>query len=99
VVGYGYRPERALAWLAGLVGLGTLVFGLHPPRSIEGGSSPPFNPLIYSLDLLLPVINFGVGRAYTSDGTYQWLAYLLTAAGWILATTIAAGVAWAVSRT
>jgi len=98
VVGYGYRPERALAWLVGLLGLGTLAFGLHPPRPIGTGSGPPFNPLIYSLDLLLPVINFGVSRAYTSDGAYQWLAYLLTAAGWILATAIAAGVARAVNR-
>jgi hypothetical protein len=98
VVGYGYRPWRAVAWLAGLLALGTVVFGLHHPAATGTGASPPFNPLIYSLDLLLPVIDFGVGRAYAAEGGYAWLAYFLTAAGWILATTIAAGVGRAVSR-
>ena len=98
VIGYGYLPERAVAWLIGLLALGTTVFGLHHPAPTGTGAIPPFNPLIYSLDLLLPVIDFGVARAYTSEGGYAWLAYVLTAAGWILATTVAAGVGRAVSR-
>ncbi|MFL6113363.1 MAG: hypothetical protein ACJ786_18685 [Catenulispora sp.] len=97
-VGYGYRPERALGWLAALLITGTMVFGLHHPIASGPDQAPPFNPLIYTLDLLLPVINFGQGRAYIATGGYQWIAYLLTAAGWILATTIAAGVARAVNR-
>ncbi|GAA2035473.1 oxidoreductase [Catenulispora yoronensis] len=97
-VGYGYRPERALGWLVALLITGTIVFGLHHPIPSGPDKAAPFNPLIYSLDLLLPVINFGQGRAYVATGGYQWVAYLLTAAGWILATTIAAGVARAVNR-
>ncbi|MEY9855263.1 hypothetical protein ABH935_000862 [Catenulispora sp. GAS73] len=97
-VGYGYRPERALGWLAALLVTGIVVFGLRHPVPVSPGTAPPFNPLIYSLDLLLPVINFGQGRAYVATGGYQWVAYLLTAAGWILATTIAAGLARAVNR-
>jgi hypothetical protein len=97
-VGYGYRPERALGWLVALLITGIVVFGLHHPVALGPDKAPPFNALIYSLDLLLPVINFGQGRAYTATGGYQWVAYLLTAAGWILATTIAAGVARAVNR-
>ncbi|NUR29715.1 MAG: hypothetical protein HOV83_28350 [Catenulispora sp.] len=97
-VGYGYRPERALGWLIALLIMGTVVFGLHHPVAAGPDKAAPFNPLIYSLDLLLPVINFGQGRAYVPTGGYQWVAYLLTAAGWILATTIAAGVARAVNR-
>lgn len=97
-VGYGYRPERALGWLAALLVTGIVVFGLHHPVPLGPDKAPPFNPLIYSLDLLLPVINFGQGRAYTATGGYQWVAYLLTATGWILATTIAAGLARAVNR-
>ena len=77
---------------------GCVVFGVHHPVPLGPDKAPPFNALIYSLDLLLPVINFGQGHAYTATGGYQWLAYLLTAAGWILATTIAAGVARAVNR-
>ncbi|GAA1963254.1 hypothetical protein [Catenulispora subtropica] len=97
-VGYGYRPERALGWLLALLITGTIVFGLHHPVASGPDKTAPFNPLIYSLDLLLPVINFGQGRAFVATGGYQWVAYLLTAAGWILATTIAAGVARAVNR-
>ncbi|MEY9888242.1 hypothetical protein ABIA31_001882 [Catenulispora sp. MAP5-51] len=97
-VGYGYRPERALGWLAALLITGVVVFGLRHPVPIGPDKAPPFNALIYSLDLLLPVINFGQGRAYIATGGTQWVAYLLTAAGWILATTIAAGVARAVNR-
>jgi hypothetical protein len=97
-VGYGYRPERALGWLLALLITGTVVFGSHHPVASGPDQAAPFNPLIYSLDLLLPVINFGQGRAYVATGGYQWVAYLLTAAGWILATTIAAGVARAVNR-
>jgi len=57
------------------------------------------NPLIYTIDLILPVINFDQGKSYVPTAGSQWIAYLLTAAGWILATTIAAGVARAVNRT
>jgi hypothetical protein len=97
-VGYGYRPERAVGWLALLLAVGTTVFGLHHPSANGTTPGTPFNPLIYSLDLLLPVINFGQSKAFTAVGGYQWPAYLLTAAGWILSATIAAGLARAVNR-
>jgi hypothetical protein len=97
-VGYGYRPERAVGWLAALLAVGTAVFGLHHPAAAGPPPAPSFNPLIYTLDLLLPIINFGQGKAFIAQGGYQMLAYLLTAAGWILATTIAAGVGRAVNR-
>jgi hypothetical protein len=97
-VGYGYRPALAVAWLALFLAVGTVVFGLHPPTPAGPPPSPRFNSLVYSLDLLLPVINFGQGKAFLAQGGYQWLAYALTGVGWILATTIAAGVGRAVNR-
>ena len=54
--------------------------------------------MIYTLDLLLPVIDLGQKHAYNPAGIEQWLSYLLTAADWILATTIAAGVARIITR-
>jgi hypothetical protein len=53
---------------------------------------PPFNPLIYTLNLLLPVVDFGQARAYDPQGPEQWLSYILIAAGWTLATAVAAGI-------
>lgn len=97
-VGYGYRPERALAWLFGLLVLGTIAFALRPPTPATADPHLAFNPLVYTLDLLLPVINFGQSRSFVPTPGTQYLAYVLTAAGWILATTIAAAVARAVNR-
>ncbi|MGH3392508.1 MAG: hypothetical protein ACRDOO_26870 [Actinomadura sp.] len=95
-VGYGFRPMRAAAWLLALQLLGTTAYGLHHPQPLN--EAPGFNPVFYTLDLLLPIIDFGQERAYTPHGWYQWLSYLLIATGWILATTIAAGVTRAISR-
>lgn len=91
-VGYGYRPTRAALWLAALLAAGTIVFAINPPKAFTDTPVPPFNPLIYTLNLLLPVINFGQAQAYDPHGPEQWLAYTLTAAGWTLATAVAAGI-------
>ena len=97
-VGYGYRPERAVAWLAGLLVLGSLLFQADRPRALEPDKRIGFNPFVYTLDTLLPVVDFGQGNAFAPDGGSQWVAYLLTAAGWILATAVAAGAARALNR-
>ncbi|MER5950326.1 oxidoreductase [Streptomyces sp. NPDC001904] len=97
-VGYGYRPTRAALWLMALLALGTAFFSAHPPTPLEAAKAPPFNPLFYALDLLLPIIGFGQKGAFAPHGIGQWIAYTLTTAGWILATTVTAGVSRALSR-
>lgn len=97
-VGYGYRPLRACAWLAASLAMGTLVFGLHHPTPLAGAPHPAFNPLIFSVDLLVPLVNLGMRSAYDPQGPQRWLAYLLIAVGWIFATTIAAGIARVLRR-
>ncbi|MGI8334870.1 hypothetical protein ACRYCC_33370 [Actinomadura scrupuli] len=97
-VGYGYRPVRAAAWLLVLLAIGTVAFALHHPPPAERGKGPDFNPFIYTLNLLLPIVDFGQAKAFNPKGAYQWLSYGFIAAGWILATTIVAGVTRAVSR-
>ena len=74
-----------------------LAFTLHHPPPIHS-SHPPFTPVIYTLDLLLPVIDFGQQNEFSPQGLQAWLAYGLIAAGWILATTIAAGITRALRR-
>lgn len=97
-VGYGYRPLRAALWLLALLAIGTLFFTQHPPAPLEAGKTPQFNALFYTVDVLLPIASFGQEAAFAPRGTGQWLAYALTAAGWILATTVAAGISRAISR-
>jgi hypothetical protein len=97
-VGYGYRPARAAAWLAALLAIGSIIYALAPPAPLNTSGAPHFNPAIYTLDLLLPVVDLGQKHTYNPAGAEQWLSYLLVAAGWVLATTIAASAARIISR-
>lgn len=110
MVGYGYRPSRALGWLALLLVIGTLWFGLYPTHCVPVAGDPAsfagyrfcpltnqddhlvWNPFLFTLDLLIPIVDFGNKNRWALPGLSQWFAAALTAAGWILATTVAAGV-------
>jgi hypothetical protein len=96
LVGYGYRPGRAASWLLALTALGTTVFSLYPPGRQGGGTA--FNPLIYTLDVLLPIVNFGQKDEFGIAGHAQWLAYVLTALGWLLFTAVAAALTRVLNR-
>ncbi|MEU9291925.1 oxidoreductase [Streptomyces sp. NPDC048275] len=92
-VGYGYRPWLAGVWLLALALLGTLAFGTHSPDRVKQGEGAPFQPLVYTLDLLIPIGGLGQRTAwYWSNDSLQALAYLLIAFGWVLTTAVIAGV-------
>ncbi|WP_433461800.1 hypothetical protein [Spirillospora sp. CA-128828] len=92
VVGYGYRPRRAATWLAALIVIGTVLFQLSPPRAINPSRAPAFNSLVYTIDLLVPIVDLGQRKAYLPLHDWQQgITYCLITLGWILATTIAAG--------
>ncbi|MEV7612971.1 membrane-associated oxidoreductase [Streptomyces sp. NPDC089799] len=97
-VGYGFRPLRAAAWLLALLLIGTVAFSAHHPRPLKADEAPDFNPVFYTIDLLLPIIGFGQEQAFAPSGWQQWLSYLLIVTGWILATTTAAGVSRSLRR-
>ncbi|MFJ4269133.1 membrane-associated oxidoreductase [Streptomyces coelicoflavus] len=97
-VGYGFRPLRAGGWLLSLLAVGSVAYGLHRPPPLKPAEAPDFNPVFYTLDLLLPVISFGQESAFAPEGGYQALSYVLILMGWILATTVVAGVTRTVSR-
>ncbi|WP_338703291.1 oxidoreductase [Streptomyces sp. Q6] len=97
-VGYGYRPALAALWIIALLAVGASFFAAHRPAPLEAAKAPPFSPVFYALDLLLPIIGFGQKAAFAPQGAGQWLAYALTTAGWVLATTLTAGVSRALSR-
>jgi hypothetical protein len=92
MVGYGFRPTRALVWLLLALALGSLWFGLHPRlHEINNGDTLIWNPVLYTLDLLVPIIDFGNKNRWQAPGASQWIASALIATGWVLATTAAAG--------
>ncbi|MGZ3118854.1 membrane-associated oxidoreductase [Streptomyces sp. H62] len=97
-VGYGFRPLRAGGWLLSLLAIGSVAYGLDHPAPLKPAEAPDFDPVFYTLDLLLPVISFGQENAFAPEGGHQTLAYLLIITGWILATTVITGLTRTVSR-
>ncbi|TKK83788.1 hypothetical protein FDA94_32265 [Herbidospora galbida] len=92
VVGYGFRPWLAGAWLSALLTAGTVVFSLVPPVQIGLDERPRhFNPFVYTLDHLVPVSLFEQRAAWEPTGWTIWVANALIASGWILATALIAG--------
>ncbi|MEV7086540.1 oxidoreductase [Streptomyces sp. NPDC093085] len=90
-VAYGYRPGRAALWMALLWGAGTIAFARNPPAPLRPDEHPAWNPALYALDLLVPVIDLGQDGYWLPEGTWQWTAAGLVVLGWILATTVATG--------
>jgi hypothetical protein len=90
-VGYGYRPWLAAVWLGVFWLAGTLWFAFHLMSKLDNDQNPVWNPALLSMDLLLPIIDLGQDNMWRMVGPSQWIADVLIAAGWILATTVAAG--------
>ncbi|MFF5478800.1 oxidoreductase [Streptomyces sp. NPDC012935] len=91
MVAYGYRPGRAAVWMAVLWAASSVAFTYADPPPLKGGEHPAWNPTLFALDLLLPVIDLGQVGFWQLSGAWQWLAAAMILLGWILATTVAAG--------
>ena len=108
-VGYGYRPWQAALWLVTAVAVATMAFetsfeinrdgkpdwksyDINPARDVS--QVPSFDSLLYSVDLLIPVISLGHRAAWNTNGdAAQAAAFVLTITGWLLTTTLIAGLA------
>ena len=97
-VGFGYRPWLAVFWLVLFAVLGGAWFAAHPPPPVDQGQNPAFNPWLFAADTLLPIVNLGQDGYWRLEGASQWIGSGLVAAGWILATTAAAGAARVLKR-
>ncbi|WP_173874758.1 oxidoreductase [Streptomyces albus subsp. chlorinus] len=97
-LGYGYRPGRAAVWLTLLLTGGSLWFARNPPPPLKPDEAPHWEPFIYTLDLLLPVLDLGQEAAWRTTGASQWIALVLVILGWLLATIVTAGAAAVILR-
>lgn len=97
-VGFGYRPWLAVLWLVVFALLGGTWFAFHQPVPIDTGQIPVWNPWLFAVDTLLPIINLGQDGYWRLEGPSQWIGSTLVALGWILATTAAAGAARLLKR-
>jgi hypothetical protein len=94
MVGYGYRPMRALSWLVTVFASGTIWFAVQPrplPVSVDD-QHLVWNAPLYTLDQIVPIVDFGYANKWSFVGASQWISAVLVAVGWVLATTVAAGV-------
>ncbi|MFJ9697532.1 hypothetical protein [Kitasatospora sp. NPDC101183] len=99
VIGYGYRPARALLWLLLLLAVGTAYFAVAgPPRPTSPGGGPAWDPLLYVIDLVVPFLSLGQRAAWDPSGAAKGAALALTVAGWVLATAVAGGAARMLNR-
>ncbi|MFE9533832.1 hypothetical protein [Streptomyces sp. NPDC006691] len=96
-VGYGYRPGRALGWLIALTTLVAIVFTAVPPQPVRA-NGPAFQPVAFALDVILPILDLGQEKAFTPSGNTAWVGWASAIAGWLLATTVIAGLTRRLSR-
>ncbi|WP_203970578.1 pentapeptide repeat-containing protein [Planotetraspora silvatica] len=107
-LGYGYQPWRAIIGVIGLLALGTIYFstvacgtgaartdGLCP---IKADEHPDWDPFIYSLDLLIPLVSLGHDATWNPTGLAKMITMVLIVSGWVLVTTVAAAAARAFNR-
>ncbi|MGW0517675.1 hypothetical protein [Crossiella sp. NPDC003009] len=100
-VGYGYRPWLALVWLLVFWAAGGIWFNemysaspgpqQYPIERLDSDQNPVWNPWLLSADMLLPIVTLGQDNMWRITGASQWISVVLTAVGWILASTAAAG--------
>jgi hypothetical protein len=96
-VGHGYRPGLALMWLIVLTVVGAVIFGASFPAQMAStrpaSQLPPFNPVAYSLDVILPIVDLGQRGAWNPRGPAQFWFWFSVLAGWLLTTAVAGAIA------
>ncbi|NAS23057.1 hypothetical protein GT755_15325 [Herbidospora sp. NEAU-GS84] len=90
-VGFGYRTWLAGIWLGALLATGATIFSVWPPAAVDPKTPRHFEPVVYTLDLLLPVADLKQEPYWQPvDGT-RWFAWALILFGWGLGTAVIAG--------
>ena len=97
-VGYGYVPWRAAGWLGVLWLAGWLYFRTQQPFPQPPTSTTDYQPALYALDLLLPVLSIGQRSAVHFPAPAQAIAVLITVCSWILGIAVLAGLTRALTR-
>jgi hypothetical protein len=90
-VGYGYRTWLAGIWLLTFLAAGTIVFSIWPAQPVSH-DHPGFQPFVFTLDLMLPIVNLGQKAYWQPAGPVRWFGWLLVLVGWGLTTAVVAGV-------
>jgi hypothetical protein len=98
IVGYGYRPARAFAWLIALLVGGGIYFAVNQPPPLDPTEHPHFQPILYVAGQVIPLVNIGQSSVWNPSGASQWIAFILVIFGWILITAVVAGITRVLTR-
>lgn len=99
-VGHGYQPWRAGLVLAAIVVIGWVLFGdafARGAMDATGGEVPDPEPVMYALDVALPIVdfhqNFWIPDPHAPRGELYRAWYWFTiGAGWLLTTLFIGGI-------
>lgn len=98
LVGYGYRPMRAIAYGAVIQVVASIFFFLDPPSQIRPEDHVAFYPVLYAADVFVPIVHFGQSDEFQSHGLAAVVATVLPYLGWALGLSIVAGASRVLSR-
>jgi hypothetical protein len=93
-IGYGYAPWRAVGWAIALFAAAWLVFAGAPDSAFDSRSplTDHFEPALYALDTVLPVVQISSGTQWIVHGGYAWWEAFFASTGWFLSIVVVAGV-------
>jgi len=99
VAAYGYRPGRAAIALAVLMAAGCAIFTPGVMQATDPAVVGGYNQWIFSLDTVLPVIDFGQADVWLPEGAWRMLClWTIIAAGWLFAVALVAAVTGTLAR-
>jgi hypothetical protein len=94
LIGHGYRTWFAAGWLLLMLAVGTLVYQQAYPAQMRpatpGEPAPTFQPAVYALDVLLPVVDLDQQAHWIPLGVARWWTWTSILAGWLLTTAVVA---------
>ncbi len=98
LVGYGYRPMRAVFFsiLIQLAAVG--FFAVNRPTQIRADDHVVYYPALYAADLFVPIVHFGQADSFQSHGFAAVVAFVLPYLGWAFGIAIVAGASRALAR-
>ena len=81
-----------------LLAAGSVYFTINRPAPINPAQHPHYQPVLYTADLLIPLVNLGQSNVWAPTGAAHWAAAALVGLGWVLVTAVVAGITLVLAR-
>jgi hypothetical protein len=103
LAGYGHRPERLLLWAAGIwLACGAMFWAATADAGAAAAGPAPLGAWAYSLDRLLPLVEFDSARRWAAATSWtdalRWLGRFEAVFGWAAALLLLGSVAGWIDR-